>query len=167
MLHDLSEEADLRHGVRGLGDEFGVGGLFDSDGADFMTELCFGPDLAEFAHGLVHGVFGFPGVTADAVEGDRTDTVGHRIDVERTAAGPVERGFGLTTAFEVLGAIEDPLEDDFLEWSVGDELRAEADFELGEIVLLAGEDDEVFGRQRVTGCVPGGCGFAGIGARAG
>ena len=74
---------------------------------------------------------------------------------------------GLAAALEVPGALEDALEDEFLEGSVGDEEVAEAGFEFGEFFLLAFEDDEAAGGESVAEVVLRGGGFSFVGSRAG
>ena len=166
VLVNLGHEADLGEGMGGLGDELRVGGLGGGEGADFGTELGFGLEFAEFAHGLVHGVFRLSGVAVDAVE-----TV-VEVGVDEGVGGGAgdvfqDVEFGFAAAFEVPGAFDDAFVDDVFEGSGGFEFGAEAGFEFGEGVLLAGEDDEVFGREVMFGRVLGGGGFAGFGFWAG
>lgn len=74
---------------------------------------------------------------------------------------------GLAAAFEVPTAFKDELEEDFLEGARGEEILAEAGFELGKGFGHGGEYEESSGGEAVTQVVARRGGFARFGARSG
>ncbi len=123
-----------------------------------------GLEFGEVAEGFGESVMGFFGV---ALNGGVA-----RVGVEQGvvvggAVEGVEFDGCLAAAFEVPTAFEDAFEEDLLEGAVGDEVVAEAGFELGEGLLHGGETDEATGGEAVGEVVAGGGGFACVGARSG
>ena len=145
-----------------LGDERWVAGLVLCEGADFGAVLGFRLKFAEFAHGFVQGVFIFTCVAMDAVEAFVVaEYASQGVNAEVADLGE-DLDLGVAATFEVPGAFDYAFVEDIFESALGVEFFAEAGFKFGEVFFLAGEDDEVLGRQVVFDGVLGGCGFSGF-----
>ena len=162
LLGAADHGAGLRSGLEFLGIVSFLAGEF----VDFVAELEFGLEAAEFAHHLEHGVVVLAGVLLDAEVARVFVPIEERVEAVVFRLGE-ELGFGAAAAFDVPGAFEDAFEEEILEVAEGLKVFEERGFDAGEVVFHAEGDDESAGCEVVADGVLGGFGFAFLGSWAG